>query len=212
MNGSSLTLVVVGIFLILVGVVLLVVKVQTAESFKPIFKGPGRIMVSGPVGLVVIVIGVFCLLVAAAVFKPARSGNNTASSSSPTASSPNLNEISPVLTSPSNGTRVSKSRGFTASGTTAYLGSDTIWILDSDGGYTVDQQAVVSGGRWSAVDQPLGDSSDHLPFDLTMVAVLANPPCAAKLTRIGDTNNDFIAQLPPGCNLFGRVMVDVARR
>jgi uncharacterized membrane protein len=213
MNGPSLTLIIVGIFLILVGVVLLVIKVQTSESeaFKPIFQGPGRIMVSGPVGLVVIVIGVFCLIISAGIFKTAESGNPA---SSPTQSSmaPSPHRILATLTSPADGTRVSKSQGFTASGTTTYLGSETIWILDSSSGYTVDQEAVVTGGRWSAVDQPLGDSSDHLPFGLTMVATLANPACAAKLTKISNTRNDFLAHLPAGCKPFGQVTVSVAKR
>jgi hypothetical protein len=102
MNATGITLLVVGIFLVVVGVVLLVVKVQAFEgnTFRPIFQGPGRVMVSGPVGLVVIVIGVFCLILSIASYRVAGSGNSAnppPSSSNPTVSP----SISSTHTSPS---------------------------------------------------------------------------------------------------------------
>jgi hypothetical protein len=224
MNALATTLVAVGIFVVLVGVVLLVIKVQTSDSdtFKPIFQGPGRFMVSGPVGLVVIVIGVFCIVFSIVSYRVAASGNSANPAPSPThpivtptlSPAPDSSSFpTPVaaLTSPVDGAQVSRANGFTARGTESSLGSDTIWILDYDGGYTVDQNAVVTGGRWSASDYPLGDSSNHLPYNLTIVAALADPACATKLTKTNETNNDYLAQLPAGCAVFGQVTVDVTR-
>ena len=81
--------------------------------------------------------------------------------------------------------------------------------MDYDGGYTVDQEAAIAGGRWSATDEPLGDASDHLPYSLTMVAALATPSCAKILTQTNATSNDYLEQLPAGCSLFGEVTVNV---
>jgi hypothetical protein len=217
MNALAIALVAVGIFLVLVGVVLLVIKVQASDShtYRPIFQGPGRFMVSGPVGLVVIVIGVFCLAFAGVSSKVSGSNNSADPAITPTLSpipgSPSPTMPVGTLTSPVDGARVSRFNGFTARGTVSSLGSNTIWILDYDGGYTVDQKAVVAGGHWSASDHPLGDSSNHLPYNLTMVAALANPTCAAKLTKTNETSNDYLNQLPAGCKLFGQVTVNVAR-
>jgi hypothetical protein len=116
-----------------------------------------------------------------------------------------------VLQSPGNDALVSQSQGFIASGKAASLGTDTIWILDYDGGYTVDQEASVSSETWTAVDRPLGDPSDRLPFYLTMRAVIANPHCAGVLSQINSTSNDYIQNLPDGCKIIGQVTVKVAK-
>ena len=71
---------------------------------------------------------------------------------------------------------------------------------------------MVSAGQWSATDKPLGDPSDHLPFDLTMVTVLANPHCAEVLTRVNSTSNDYVQHLPHGCRQVGEVTVDVSKQ
>jgi hypothetical protein len=120
-------------------------------------------------------------------------------------------EISATLRYPTDGTKVSKSQGFIATGTATALGSYTVWILDYDGGYFVDQEAKVVAGRWSAADEPLGDSSNHLPFDLTFRAVVAKPACAARLRRINASSNDFTARLPGGCKIIGEATVNVVR-
>jgi len=227
MNALVITFIIVGVFLVLVGVTLLVVKIQvdSDSGFKPIFQGPGKIMVSGPVGLVVIVIGVVCIGFSAVSYKI--NGSNASANSTPTpsnsvatastttpapiAGSPSPGKLIAALTSPADGTKVSRSQGFTAHGTASPVGTDTIWILDYSGGYTVDQKAVLINGRWSALDQPLGGSSDRLPYSLTMVAALANPTCAARLTHVNETKNDYMTHLPAGCQLFGQVTVSVAR-
>jgi len=98
-----------------------------------------------------------------------------------------------------------------AKGTASSLGSNSVWILDYDGGYTVDSRASITDGRWAAIDQPLGDASNHLPYSLTMVAALANPACAAVLTRLDAGSNDYTNSLPQGCKLFGQVTVNVTR-
>lgn len=141
----------------------------------------------------------------------------TASPFAVTTTSPSISPISTpspasaTLTSPNNGVKVSKRDGFVARGTVASLGSYTVWILDYDGGYTVDQEAVVTAGLWSATDQPLGDPSDKLPYNLTMVAVMANPYCADRLSRIQSTSNDYTLNLPGGCKIVGRIIVDVSK-
>jgi hypothetical protein len=210
MNALVITFVVVGIFLVLVGVAMLFVRIQTdTVGARPIFQGPGRIMVQGPVGLVIIVIGVVCLSFSGISYR--MNGNNGSQSRVPNHTSSKRLGLTAALTGPTDGTQVSRSQGFTASGVEASLGAYTIWILDYDGGYTVDQEAAVAGGRWSAIDQPLGDSSNRLPYSLTMVAALANPSCAATLAKLNEGNNDYSAQLPAGCRLFGQVIVDVTR-
>jgi len=207
-NGVTISFIVAGSFLILVGVVLLIIKIQPSDS---LFQGPGRIMVSGPVGLVVIVIGVVCLGLSVASSRVNNNNSNPNNTTSPTPTPATTHRMSATLTSPSDDTSVSRSQGFTASGTEAFLGSDTIWILDYNGGYTADQPAAIAGGRWSAVDQPLGYSSNHLPYKLTMVAVFANRACAKVLTRLSNSPNDYTARLPAGCTPFGQVIVNVTR-
>jgi hypothetical protein len=116
-----------------------------------------------------------------------------------------------TLVYPTNGTSVSRSQGFIATGSSGSLGPNTIWILDSDSGYFVDEESATASGQWSATDKPLGDSSDHLPFDLTMIVVLANPHCALILDSVNATANDYIQNLPRGCKQVGQVTVNVAK-
>jgi hypothetical protein len=143
--------------------------------------------------------------------------SSPASSSSPspatsaTSAPPSTDTPYATLKSPTNNALVSRSQGFTATGKAAALGPSTIWILDFDGGYTVDQEAVVSSGNWSATDKPLGDSSDHLPYFLTMRAVVANPQCAGILAAVSSTSDDYIQNLPAGCKVIGQVTVKVSQ-
>lgn len=118
----------------------------------------------------------------------------------------------PVVTlrSPAAGTDVSRSKGFIASGEARSLGLDTVWILDSHGSFTVDSKAKIVAGKWSAPDRALGDSSQHLPFGLTLAAVLADPRCASRLEQVLFSTNDYIARLPAGCSVFAQVNVRVA--
>lgn len=143
------------------------------------------------------------------------SSTSSPKSASPAASvtnaSPSINTPYAVLKSPKNNALVSRSQGFTAAGKAAALGTNTIWILDFDGGYTVDQEANVNSGSWSAVDKPLGDSSDHLPFYLTMRAVLANRHCEGILSAVNSTSDDYIQNLPAGCKIIGQVTVKVSQ-
>src|SRR5262249_32209118 len=125
---------------------------------------------------------------------PSPSHLSASPTASPVQSTPlarSVGTASATLKTPTKGTKVSRSKGFTATGTASSLGSDTVWILDYDGGYTVDQEAKVNGGQWSAADYPLGDPSDHLPFPLTMKAVLANPHCATRLNKLSSSKNDY---------------------
>ncbi len=108
------------------------------------------------------------------------------------------------------GTNVSNLNGFIARGKVSSLGPNTIWILDYDGGYTVDQQAMVVGDKWSAVDKPLGDSTDELPFNLTMVAVIGDQGCTTKLADIVDNKDGYTEGLPVGCKTFAKVTVRVS--
>ena len=131
--------------------------------------------------------------------------------SSPMSSSP-AGSTFPTLTYPTNGQVVSRSNGFVASGAApSALYPDTIWILDHGIEYIVDTEATVSVGSWSAPDHPLGNSSNRLPYDITMVAVLATPHCASQLSALDHTvNGDHTKYLPAGCTQFGQVTVNVA--
>jgi hypothetical protein len=141
---------------------------------------------------------------------PASPTNAASPVASPTNALSSVQTPYAVLQSPGNGALVSRSQGFIASGKAASLGPNTIWILDYDGGYTVDQEAVVYSETWTAVDRPLGDSSDRLPFSLTMRAVVANPHCAEILSQINSTSDDYIQNLPDGCKIIGQVAVKVS--
>jgi hypothetical protein len=64
MSTPNIILASVGIFLILLGTVLLIKRFGSSDSNadKPSIQGPANIAVTGPVGLMIIVIGVACLV------------------------------------------------------------------------------------------------------------------------------------------------------
>ena len=96
--------------------------------------------------------------------------NISPSASSITSPAPPTNTILPTgipsitIDTPKNGTTESRAGSFTVGGTASSLRSNTIWIIDYDAsGYTIDEQANVDHGRWSATDgPPLGTSDDTL--------------------------------------------------
>ncbi len=164
------------------------------------------------------VAGVVALLVFLNLGSSSASGPSSSSSSlsgitQQPNSAPTAGSTSPALTYPTNGQVVSRSSGFVASGPApSALYPETIWILDHGIEYLVDTEATVSAGRWSAPDYPLGDSSNGLPYDITMVAVLATPNCASQLSALDHTHNgDHTKYLPAGCTQFGQVTVNVAQ-
>jgi hypothetical protein len=119
------------------------------------------------------------------------------------------------LTSPTGNIDVSWQKGFTAKGTVAAtLGSDTIWILNSDGeGFTVDRQALIINGSWIASDKQIGEEAQPFPFSETMVAVEADSQCAAKLRKYQALSiHDYFPYPPAGCIAFGSALVDVVRK
>jgi hypothetical protein len=119
------------------------------------------------------------------------------------------------LTSPTGNIDVSWQKGFTVKGTVAAtLGSDTIWILNSDGeGFTVDRQALIINGSWTVSDKQIGEETQPFPFSETMVAVEADSQCAAKLRKYQALAiHDYFPNLPAGCIAFGSALVDVVRK
>lgn len=198
------------------------------QTFKPkgesIVRSP-IVTVQGSTGISIIALGLLCLAGGAYLSYRTSSTQSSAtpatsptSNSSPTPNPPSsprhtsdANGLLATLQYPHNGTNVSRSQGFVARGTALHLGTTTIWILDHSGGYTVDQKALISAGSWSATDQPLGDSSNHLPFNLNMVAVFADTTCAQRLKHVISTSNDYMNHLPAGCQIFGQVTVNVSR-
>lgn len=76
MTATSIALLVVGILLVVLGVLLLVVrKLQPTSSDNfPVFQALGGVKVAGPLGLVIIVIGVVCIASSAFV-KPTEVAN-----------------------------------------------------------------------------------------------------------------------------------------
>jgi hypothetical protein len=131
-----------------------------------------------------------------------------------TASPTTQGQLKVTLTYPPNGTKVSRSVGFTASGPIiGPLGTYTVWLLDHPSiGYVVDVKASVSNGRWTATDRPLGGPRDQLPFKLTVVAVLADAECANTLAQLASSvSGDITGELPAGCAPVGKTTVNVAR-
>ena len=88
-----------------------------------------------------------------------------------------------------------------ASGSVSRLGADTIWLVDYNGSYYIDVKATVSSGdsRWSAADYPLGSASETLPFDLTVLVVVATPECTSILQAKFDSHDIKLSELPVGC-------------
>ena len=120
------------------------------------------------------------------------------------------------LTYPAGNTKVSRAKGFIARGIVEGLGANTIWILDhSASGYYVDAEAATpknGNGAWSAMDRWLGNKSDHLPYSLTVVAVIATPQCKRQLRQIESQDLDTpLGTIPRGCLQFGKVTVEVYR-
>ena len=199
-----------GITLMVIGIVLIILM-KTVPSKIQI----SNIKAEGPVGLALVVAGLSCLF-AGSISNINRSLPTSSTSASPSVLLPSgtSSAVSPsaTLEYPANGTRVSKKRGFTTGGMYSSLGSDTIWILDHERMYIVDQQAVTAGGKWSALDQPLGTPSDQVPFTLTIVAVFADPSCASRLRVLNQSvSGDHTPELPPGCTPFGQVTVNVTQ-
>jgi hypothetical protein len=96
---------------------------------------------------------------------------------------------------------VSASQGFTAKGTVKNLPSGyTIWLMDEDQyGYTVDSQAAVSGGSWTAASYPVGNQGAALPFLMRAVVVVADAKCGPVLRHADSSGNDDLDGLPAGC-------------
>ncbi len=208
----------VGIVLVLVGAALLVwgrIKGTT----------PARRLITGdPAALVVIIIGVVCVAYAFAFTRSSSKTPVTAASPSvevtalisPTAT---VGSTRPAPTGPvvtmdrlPVGTVIGQKKGLIATGTATDLGTNTVWILDYDGGYTVDDEATVTGTRWRAADLPLGDSTDPIPFTVTVKTVLANPACATALAKLNTTVTDYTKTLPAGCTVVGSITGTVTTR
>jgi hypothetical protein len=134
---------------------------------------------------------------------------SAAATASPT---PNTATPTVILDTPRTGAKVSVSKGFPVAGTNSPLGSDTIWILDYDGGsdYTVDEAATIFNGKWTAFDGP-GLGTGPLPFPLIMAVILANPVCNTILNQHDVANNYDMSSLPPGCKIISEADVDVSR-
>jgi hypothetical protein len=204
--------------LLLLGIVLILAGVGVAISVKLVgLKGPTEVparVIAGCLGIASVVASIVVFTHADTSCQETCTPTHTAIAAGPTFGPvPTPTDISPSasLTYPSIGAQVSRRDGFKAGGTTSALGKDTIWVVDYDGGYTVDEEATLAGAVWSAIDAPLGDDGDPLPFNLTMKALLATPGCATELARIAATPDDYVSALPTGCSEFGTVTVVVAR-
>jgi hypothetical protein len=206
------------VVLIIAGLALVVVAILGSGDFVKV------VIPSLPawarIALAIVGAGVFALAFIPSVLNNSPSGASAMPSA--TASTPGRGATPPpsqaapssllvTLASPPTDTDVSRSQGFIATGRARSLGTYTVWILDYDGGYTVDQEATVASGQWSAVDRPLGDASDHLPYYLTMRVVTANTKCATKLQQINSTKNDYTQNLPAGCTYISGTTVHVTK-
>lgn len=186
--------------------------------------------VSGPWPIMMVVVGALMLVASGYLAVHTAGGSPSASSSQASsvpastvsATPPTTASASPTtqgqpkvtLAYPPDGTQVSRSVGFTASGPIiGPLGTYTVWLLDHPSiGYVVDVKASVSNGRWTATDRQLGGPSDQLPFKLIVVAVLADAECANTLAQLNSSvSGDITGELPAGCALVGKTTVNVAR-
>jgi uncharacterized membrane protein len=102
MTATSIALLVIGILLVVLGVLLLVVRKLRAPDPEhvPVFQAFGGVKVAGPVGLVIIVIGVVCIASSAFV-KPTGATSAITPPASPTVSHSSSPPSSPASPSPS---------------------------------------------------------------------------------------------------------------
>ena len=113
------------------------------------------------------------------------------------------------FTAPRNGEHLRQTSGAHATGTVSGLDPTlSLWLFDYDGTYTIDQQAVVTGSRWSATSAPLGNAPTF-PHNATMKIVVATTSCSGTLTHDDAIGNSTLNSLPPGCATRGTVTVDV---
>ncbi len=216
--------------LVAAGAALVVAAIGLQVRFKDVgWEGPegkGKIL-GGVVGIVFIVTGL-----ALGNGKPGSATTTTTTTTGGTVTSVPVNPSSaPTTTSttsttttapartvarfdkPTAGARVSERGGVIAGGPVAHLVSgESLWLLDYDGGYTVDQTALVQNGRWSATSAPLGVAGDALPYNLAVVLVRASPSCAAALADATNKGDSTVPALPAGCSQLDTVTVVVDRR
>jgi hypothetical protein len=206
------------VVLIIAGLVLIVLAILGSGDFVKVVIP--SLSTWARISLAIVGIGVFVLAFIPGIVNNSSPGSPISgvttpqATATPAARSPSQAvQTGPVVTlsSPITGTNVSRSQGFIATGRAESLGTYTVWILDYDGGYTVDQEATLASGQWSAVDKPLGDTSDHLPYYLTMRVIIGNHKCAARLQQVSSTNNDYIPQLPDGCKYVSGTTVHVTK-
>ena len=127
----------------------------------------------------------------------------------------------PVVTLryPHPGMDASRENGFIASGHASDLGAGRyfIWIVDHPSAhlYIADQQAIMQGDSWQALDAPLGFSKGphvrKLGYKLTILAVLADHRCDEILGSLNTVSKDRLSALPTGCRVFGQTWVRVNR-
>ncbi len=92
-------------------------------------------------------------------------------------------------------------------GTARDLGADSLWVFDRDPNdkryyRDTDEPLNVTDGRWSFLNQPIGDSgSSDIGTTYTVAIVRATPGCDDKL-REAKPNQDgdvVYSALPAGC-------------
>jgi hypothetical protein len=158
-------------------------------------------------------VAVIAAAIITVVFAHGGSGGSSPQPSVSYSSSPRPSgQPSASLTYPADNTKMSREQGFTTGGVVKGLGADTIWILDHPAGvYYVDAEAAIDNGKWVALDRPLGNKSDRLPYGLPVVAVFATPEYATQLRHWESVGDVRLGQIPSGCYQFGEVTVDVNR-
>jgi uncharacterized protein YjeT (DUF2065 family) len=197
------------VFLIAVGLVLVALGLYyllrpPSDKQTITVTGPGSVGINVPVALCMVVLGV--ALVAGASpgsrWLDKQFGGSTAVPDDP--ASPSPSDVRVTVTTPTDRARVS-SDGFGVEGTVTGMRPDeTLWLLDYDGGYSVDMMADVAGDTWTATDEQIGTGP------LTVVLVVATPPCADYLNSVGLSDGNYAPRLPRGCAVVARrsVMVE----
>ena len=144
--------------------------------------------------------------------RPTTPGSSPASRSRPSSvpGTPSAPAARLAFAYPKDGVHVSRSPRLLARGKAVNLGGNSVWVLGQNAGLTVTRPAVVKNGQWTFHARALTRSAQKQPYDLTMVLVLADARCSAKLAAAARSPGRSVAALPNGCKAFDTATVKVA--
>jgi hypothetical protein len=112
------------------------------------------------------------------------------------------------ISSPHAGALISGRAGVVVTGTAVGLGADTLWVFDYDEETRLyyrdtDEPLRVHNGRWSFLDQPIGETgTGDVGATFTIAVVRASPTCARTLrNKPPNAEGDItFGHFPAGCS------------